>query len=137
MSRQDRLKFRKEVMDDREKMTSVGEVALLVLDKLSDLKKAEILGFFFSCFLSGEIDDYQFRRIAAAIDAAFVDDIEKFFGGDLEELQSQKHFMEALMSSGMTVISAGKTWCESGELYYESSSMGRQMIELWSEHKQS
>jgi hypothetical protein len=37
----------------------------------------------------------------------------------------------------MTVISAGKSWSDSGELFYEASSMGRHMIELWKEFKQS
>jgi hypothetical protein len=118
-------------------MRSVGEATLLVLDKLSDLKKADLLGFYFSCFLGSHLDQYQFRRVAAAIDTAFIDDIETFLESGTDELLSQKQFMEALFSSGMTAISTGKTWDDSGELFYEASSMGRQMIELWREYKQS
>lgn len=94
-----------------------------------------MLGFYFSCFLSGLFDQYQFRRVAAAIDTAFIDDIETFLINETDELLSQKQFMEALFSSGMTVISAGKTWDESAELFYEASSMGRCMIELWQKYK--
>lgn len=136
ISNDERLKFNQSVTSDKESMASVGEAALLVLDKLSDLKKAELLGFYFSCFLGGLLDQYQFRRVASAIDTAFIDDIEKFMESGTDELLSKKQFMEALFSSGMTVISAGKTFDDSGELFYEASSMGRNMIELWQEYKQ-
>ena len=132
-----RMKFREQVLSDKDTMAVTGETALLVLDKLSDLKKAEYLGFYFSCFLCGEIDQYQFRRIATAIDTAFIDDIERFVKEGMEELLSQKHFMEALLSSGLTAISAGKTWADSGELFYEASSMGRTFVELWLKYKES
>lgn len=137
ISKEEKLKFNQSITSDEELMRSVGEAALLVLDKLSDLKKADLLGFYFLCFLSGHLDQYQFRRVAAAIDTAFIDDIETFLKSGTDELLSQKQFMEALFSSGMTAISAGKTWDDSGELFYEASSMGRQMIELWREYKQS
>ncbi len=137
ISKDEKLKFKQNVTSDKESMTSVGEASLLILDKLSDLKKAELLGFYFSCFLSGHLDQYQFRRIASAIDMAFIDDIEKFLEQGTDELLSQKMFMEALFSSGLTVISAGKSWNDSGELFYEASSMGRNMIELWENYKKS
>jgi hypothetical protein len=137
VSKEEKLKFKQSITSDEELMRSVGEASLLVLDKLSDLKKADLLGFYYSCCLSGHLDQYQFRRVAAAIDTAFIDDIETFLKSGTDELLSQKQFMEALFSSGMTAISAGKTWDDSGELYYEASSMGRQMIELWQEYNQS
>jgi hypothetical protein len=137
LSKKEILEFNEKITSDEEALRNAGEAALLVLDKLSDLKKADLLGFYYSCFLSGHLDQYQFKRIAAAIDTAFIDDIEQFLKTGLDELLSQKQFMEALFSSGMTVISAGKSWSDSGELFYEASSMGRHMIELWKEFKQS
>jgi hypothetical protein len=137
VSLEEKLKFIRSIESDEEQMRSVGEAALLVLDKLSDLTKAELLGFYFSCFLSGHLDEYQFRRVAAGIDIAFIDDIHRFLKGGTDELRSQKQFMEALFSSGMTTISAGDDWSEAGELFYEASSMGRSMIDLWQKYKQS
>ncbi|NOY48407.1 MAG: hypothetical protein GXO84_09500 [Chlorobi bacterium] len=137
ISIEERLEFNQSILSNKKSMTAVGETSLLVLDKLSDLKKADLLGLYFSCFISGHLDEYQFRRVAEAIDTAFIDDIEMFLKTGADELLSQKQFMEALFSSGMTAISAGKTWNDSGELFYEASSMGRQMIELWHEYKQS
>jgi hypothetical protein len=116
-------------------MRSVGETALLVIDKLSDLNKAELLGFYFACFLGGHLDQYQFKRISAAIDSAFIDDIHTFLNSGRDELLSKKQFMVSLFSSGITAITAGKKISKSGELYFEASSMGHQMIELWEQHK--
>ncbi|MCU7851501.1 MAG: hypothetical protein KZQ80_04745 [Candidatus Thiodiazotropha sp. (ex Monitilora ramsayi)] len=137
ISNEERLKFKQNISSDEELMATVGEASLLVLDKLSDLKKADLLGFYFSCFLGGHLDQYQYRRITAAIDTAFIDDIEKLLESGANELLSQKQFMESLLSSGITVISAGTTIDSSGELFYELTSMGSQMIELWQEYKQS
>lgn len=135
LSSEEKLDFNRSITSNEEAMRSAGEAALLVLDKLSDLKKAELLGFYYSCFLGGHLDQYQFRRVANAIDMAFIDDIERFLESGLDELHSQKEFMEALFGSGMTVMSAGKSWKDSGELFYEASSMGRHIIELWQEFK--
>ena len=137
LSKEEILEFNESITSDEEAMRNVGEASLLVLDKLSDLKKADLLGFYYSCFLSGHLDQHQFKRVAAAIDTAFIDDIEQFLKSGLDELLSQKQFMEALFSSGITVISAGKSWKDSGDIFYEASSMGRHMIELWQEFKQS
>jgi hypothetical protein len=132
-----KITFSKSILSDSELMSSVGETALLVIDKLSDLNKAELLGLYFSCFLGGHLDQYQFKRISAAIDSAFIDDIHTFLNSGKDELLSQKQFMASLFSSGMTAITAGGKISNSGELYFEASSMGYQMIELWEQHKKT
>jgi len=133
----ERLQFKESITSDEDSLTRTGETALLVIDKLSDLKKAELLGLYYVSFLCGEIDQHQFRRIASAIDIGFIDDVEEFLKNGEEELRSQNQYMESLSSAGITVISAGKTYGDSGELFYEASSMGRTMIELWKKYKQS
>jgi hypothetical protein len=135
ISNREKITFSESVLSNSELMSSVGETALLVIDKLSDLSKAELLGFYFSCFLGGHLDQYQFKRIAVAIDSAYIDDIHVFLNSGQDELLSQKQFMMSLFSSGITAITAGKKISNSGELYFEASSMGCQMIELWEEHK--
>jgi hypothetical protein len=137
ISTNERLHFKESITSDEESLTRTGETALLVIDKLSDIKKAELLGLYYVSFLCGEIDQHQFRRIASAIDIGFIDDIEEFLKKGEEELRSQKYYIESLSSSGITAISAGKTYGDSGQLFYEASSMGRTMIELWKKYKQS
>ncbi|MCP5304361.1 MAG: hypothetical protein H6953_02850 [Chromatiaceae bacterium] len=137
LSKEEKWKFRRSVLSDEESMRRAGEAALLVLDKLSEMKKAELLGFYFACFLAGRLDQIQFRRVAAAIDTAFLDDLEEFLVLGADEQSSQKHYMESLVSSGLTIITAGRTYADSGELFYEASSMGRQVVELWKEFGES
>ncbi|NKC13792.1 MAG: hypothetical protein GKR94_16880 [Gammaproteobacteria bacterium] len=138
-SQQDRMKFRKQILSDDDQMRRIGEAVLLVLDKLSDLRKADLLGMFYACFLGGHLDGAQFRRLAAAIDTAFIDDLESFLEhGDDELPYQQWHMeqwhMEQLVSSGLTTPSAVKIRSEAGKLLYEPSTIGRKMIELWREH---
>lgn len=128
-----KLEFQRSVLTDEESMRRAGEAALLVLDKLSEIKKAKLLGFYFGCFLAGRLDQFQFRRVASAIDVAFIDDLEVFLENGIAEQRTQKQYMESLFSSGLTIITAGRTINESGDLFYEASSMGRHIIELWEE----
>ena len=135
----DRMKFQKQILSDDDQKRRTGEAVLLVLDKLSDLKKADLLGVFYACFLGGHLDGAQFRRLAAAIDTAFIDDLESFLEhGDDELPYQQWHMeqwhMEQLVSSGLTTPSAVKIRSEAGKLLYEPSTIGRKMIELWREH---
>ncbi len=133
-SQQDRMKFRKQILSDDDQMRRIGEAVLLVLDKLSDLRKADLLGMFYACFLGGHLDGAQFRRLAAAIDTAFIDDLESFLEHGDDELLSQQWRMEQLVSSGLTTPSAVKIRSAAGKLFYEPSTRGRKMIELWREH---
>ena len=130
----DRMKFQKQILSDDDQKRRTGEAVLLVLDKLSDLKKADLLGVFYACFLGGHLDGAQFRRLAAAIDTAFIDDLESFLEHGDDELLSQQWRMEQLVSSGLTTPSAVKIRSEAGKLLYEPSTIGRKMIELWREH---
>ncbi|NKC10798.1 MAG: hypothetical protein GKR94_00890 [Gammaproteobacteria bacterium] len=130
----DRMKFQKQILSDDDQKRRTGEAVLLVLDKLSDLKKADLLGVFYACFLGGHLDGAQFRRLAAAIDTAFIDDLESFLEHGDDELLSQQWRMEQLVSSGLTTPSAVKIRSAAGKLFYEPSTRGRKMIELWREH---
>ncbi len=46
----------------------MGEELLLILDKLDDMVKPDLVGRLFKAFVSGAIDHAEFRLMAAAID---------------------------------------------------------------------
>jgi hypothetical protein len=53
----------------------IAEVLVLALEAINDLDKAPMLAAIFTAFLLGEIDQVEFRRMTAAVDAAMVDDL--------------------------------------------------------------
>lgn len=131
----EKVRFKEALANEPEVSARAGETALLLLDKLNDLKKADLLDFYFTCLLRNRIDGHQFRRITNAIDIGFIDDIESFLSSSDCPLRSQSQHMESLYKSGITTIAGGKTYGDVGEIYFESSTMGRTMYELWHEYK--
>jgi hypothetical protein len=70
--------FVREHLSDAKKAKNLGEAIVLILDKLDDLEKPEILAKFFAAFVRGEINLETFRRLAAATDIGFLEDLKTF-----------------------------------------------------------
>jgi len=61
-----------------EQRETIGEALFLTLDKMTDLKKPELLGRAFAAYLDEVIDSETLLVLAHAIDSAFVGDLEYF-----------------------------------------------------------
>lgn len=118
---------------DTENFQSVGETAFLVLEKLNDLKKAEMLGFYFLCYLERKIASQMFKRIANAIDVAFIDDLEEFLTKDELIINSQDNYMKNLLASGVTQMQGGKQYGNLGDFFFSPSNVGEVIFERWKE----
>ncbi len=74
-SEKDKNLFRKRISKDLAFKKKVGETLLLILDRLDDLNKPEIVARVFQAFMANKISYSEFRRLASAIDIAFLDDL--------------------------------------------------------------
>ena len=70
-----RQTFQKKMQSDEAYRNRVGECLLFTLEKLDSLEKAAMLAKVFASFVNGTINDIVFRRLAAAIELAFIDDL--------------------------------------------------------------
>jgi hypothetical protein len=68
----ERLKFIEEI-NGASKQTQLGETLLLLLERLDDFGKSEILACFFSCHIRGEIDFTMFRKLSTALEKLPID----------------------------------------------------------------
>jgi len=68
-------KFNSEIDSDPEYKSRVAEHITLILDRLDDIEKSELLAKAFSSFINGTIDFDKFRRIARAIERCIIDDL--------------------------------------------------------------
>lgn len=71
-------KFIREQLSDSKKAKNFGDAVVLILDKLDDLEKLEMLANVFAAFVRGEINWENFRRLAQAIDIGFLEDLKVF-----------------------------------------------------------
>jgi hypothetical protein len=71
-----KARFQEQLDSDKEFRNRVGETLLLIIERLDSLKKPEMLAKAFAYFMKGKIKEQEFRRLASAIDLAFIDDLE-------------------------------------------------------------
>jgi hypothetical protein len=71
----EKARLHEQLDNDKDFRDRVGETLVLILERLDSMKKPEMLAKVFAYFIKGKIDDQEFRRLASAIDLAFVDDL--------------------------------------------------------------
>ncbi|SRR6266568_1789529 len=76
----EREQFGKEHLSDRRKAKKLGDAIVLILDKLDDFEKPEMLAKLFAGLMRRQISYDAFRRLATGIDIASVEDL-KALGG--------------------------------------------------------
>jgi len=86
------VSFSSEHLSDPKKAKRLGDAVVLLLDKLDDLAKSAMLAKVFAALVRGKIDVGTFRRLAAAIDIGFFEDLSAF----AKMLQPTKDEMRAL-----------------------------------------
>jgi hypothetical protein len=93
-------KFIHEFSEDPNKKQKLGEILLLSIDQISDFDKVEFLSKAFSAYIRQEITIEVFKKLAAAINFAFSDDLKKFGHGNEGNLS----LMQAMVHTGLTVV---------------------------------
>lgn len=109
-------------LSDPKKIKGIGMKILQVLDRLDDVKKAELIGKLYILLLKEEIDEVLYFRLCYIIDRCYYDDIKqlKSFGTNGELAANNKYvdkeILENLFSNGL-LSQSGDTalmWKEEG-----------------------
>jgi hypothetical protein len=127
VSQEERDKFKKRLMQDQAETRRVGEVLFLVVDRLTDLDKAKILGCLFVAFLNDQLTATDLRRMAQAVDISFVDDLAKLIESEGEMDQSEELWLKSLVPSGLVEPVGAKMIDELGNIYYSMTELGRKL----------
>lgn len=69
--------FNDSIESDPEFKARVAEHLTLLLDRIDDIEKSELLAKAFSAFIKGQLDFDKFRRIARAIERCMIDDLRE------------------------------------------------------------
>jgi len=88
-------------LDKDEQRHAIGEALFLTLDKMTDLKKPELLGRAFAAYLDEVIDSETLLVLAHAIDSAFVGDLEYFLTHHAPEGQEGNPSAYRLLPAGL------------------------------------
>lgn len=121
-----RAKLRAGISASDEEARKVGESLFLVLDRMTDLDKPSLLAKVFVAYLDEVVSESDLRRIAHAMDAAFIDDLLSL--QEWEETLHPKYgneWKQPLAGSGLTRVVTGQTYADMTEVYYELGELGR------------
>lgn len=120
-----RAKLRTGIFASSEEAHKVGESLFLVLDRKTDLDKPSLLAKAFVAYLDEIVSESELRRLAHAMDSAFIDDLLS-----LQEWVETLHpkygheWKQPLAGSGLTRVVTGQTYDDMTEVYYELSDLG-------------
>src|SRR5579859_2811965 len=75
LTEEERQKFAKENLDDLKKARRLCDTIVLIIDRLDDMEKSPMFSNVFGAFARGKLDFEALRRLAAAIDIGFLEDL--------------------------------------------------------------
>jgi hypothetical protein len=73
----EKIGFAREHLDEPEKAKKLSDGIVMIIDRLDDLEKAEMIAKIFAALVRKQIDYSDFRRLAAGIDRAYADDLKR------------------------------------------------------------
>lgn len=118
-------KLRDSLATSVEECQKIGEVLFLVLERMTDLDKPSVLAKVFASYLDGIISSAELRRLAHAIDSAFMDDLNKLIDSENPiKTSSDVDWKQALAGSGLTRVVIGTTFDELGTMSYQITELG-------------
>lgn len=110
------------LQDDAGEARKAGETLLLILDRLTDLDKPELLGHLVRQFAAGRIEAIELRRLAVAVDVGFADDLRELLRPD--DVTDPQEVRERLVAAGLARIHIGLTHNSDGDVTYHLTELG-------------
>lgn len=114
-------------LDDPEAAEKVTEALLLTMERYTSLKKCQIIGRLFRQYMNRAIDSEMLRRMAAAIDDAFIDDLEAYLTDDRAITSKSKPYQAQLVRAGLMELAPDGTVGGPGRPMYWATPLGSHM----------
>lgn len=130
-------------LKDADERQRVGEALLLMLDRLDDMEKPDLLARCFGAFVQGFIDRTTFQQLSAAVDRLLMvhlQDLCRFYRsskGDLQTSPLSLDVLQALSFTGLIRIEAtgdgggmvGPQFA-GATIHYERNALGEKFVEI-------
>ncbi len=100
----EREQFAKQHLNDAKSARQLGDSIVLILDRLDDLEKPQMIAKVFAALVRGKIDLATFRRLATAIDIGFLDDLLALTQHAPKHDEVAPQYVPNLLRTGLTQI---------------------------------
>lgn len=101
----EKQKLYRRLETDKRQREKIGEVIILIIDRFDDLEKPEILARIFISYIKEIITFDQFRKLASAVDLAFVEDLRQLVNSKGRSTTDVQDSLQGLIRTGLTAIS--------------------------------
>lgn len=128
-----RLLFKEKLNADEKLRRKLGLTLTLLLDRLDDIEKPDFVAWCFSAYLNDNITYETFRRIASAIDIAFLDDLKAICRDDIDLDTDGTIYLSNLSKTPLVDFKGGGvhgTWNNLGAIFYSLSPLGQSFVEI-------
>ena len=122
--------FKEKISEDQNFKKKVGQTLVLLLERLDDLEKPNIIGKCFAYYLSNKISFADFRRLSAAIELAFIDDLYALLGEHIEKSSFVIDSKENLVRTGLIRIQGSGAIGGGDEIHYFLSQLGQLFVNI-------
>jgi hypothetical protein len=101
--------FVREHLEDPEKTKKLSDGIVMVLDRLDDLEKADMIAKMFAALVRKQIDYSDFRRLASGIDRAYVGDLKKLLTYPKDKDIWDEKFLRLIEPAGFAETGGGQS----------------------------
>ena len=111
----------------------IGFTLTLLLDRLDDFEQPDFVAWCFSAYIRNQITFDTFRRIALAIDIAFIEDLKAICREDIDLTTEGKMYLSNLSKTALIEFKTSGihgTWNEMEVIIYSLSPLGQTFIEI-------
>ena len=122
--------FEAKIRNDPNLKKKVGQTLVLILERLDGLEKPDMVGKCFACYLSNIITFSQFRRLASAIDLAFIDDLNALLGTAAESDEFLNDPKENLVRTGLIRFQGSGKQGAGDKISYFITPLGQLFIDI-------
>jgi len=113
-SEAEKERFAVQHLHDDKKAKQLGDAIVLILDNLDDLEKPEMLAKIFAALVRGKIGFDIFRRLEAAIDIGFVEDLKAFANLSHPTAEEMRRLFPQMLRTGLTEMKGPRVPGEGG-----------------------
>ncbi len=119
--------------DGSQAQTELGEQLLLVLEKLDQIQKPEILAKFFAAFVREEIDLQMFSRLSYALDRFNIDllpNLRYRYVRDGSPVDNSEDVLHELALAGLLTVHLSTSGTLGGNAMYANNEIGRLFLKI-------
>jgi len=131
VSEKEREKIKKKMTDNPDEAKDIASKIILVIDKITDLEKSEIIANTFLSYINSKLNCDEFKRIVDGLDKAYIGDINQLISLSKLDIRVKESFLINLVGTNFVKFSGTDKVGEVGDMYYELSHLGAKLIEAF------